>query len=126
MNSLEELCENTASEQIHIWYGDRSNQNGTFQKEIESLGTTDTQLALKAHERGGASLYFGSSVEFRELFCKQLANQLGMNFSAYFGDFSSMSETEIFVAKKGAYTDYHIDFQENFSIQLRGTKKWRL
>lgn len=49
-----------------------------------------------------------------------------MNFTAYFPDFTSMSECEIFVSKKGGYTDYHIDFQENFSIQLRGSKKWKL
>lgn len=126
-HSVEKLCENTASEQIHIWYPDRSGKShAKFQKEIDSFGTNDIPLAVKSYERGGASLYFGSPVEFRELFNKKLACQLGMNYTAYFPDFTSMSETEIFISTKGGYTDYHIDFQENFSIQLRGTKKWKL
>ena len=37
-----------------------------------------------------------------------------------------MTEIEIFVAKKGNYTDFHMDFQENFTYQLKGSKKWRL
>ena len=124
---MEQLCENTASEQVHIWYPDRDNKSKEkFQKGIDSFGTNDIPLAIKAHEKGGASLYFGSPVEFRELYWKQLANQLGMNFSAYFSDFTSMSEWEIFISKKGGYTDYHIDFQENFSIQLKGSKKWKV
>lgn len=65
--SLEQLCENTASEQIHIWFPDpNGDKNSKAQKEIDSFGTNDIPMALKAHERGGASLYFGSPVEFRE------------------------------------------------------------
>lgn len=125
---MEKLCENTASENIHIWYPDRStpDEDVDCQKEIDSFATDDIPLAIKSYEKGGASLYFGSPVDFREVFCKQLANQLGMNYTAYFPDFTSMSETEIFISKKGGYTDFHIDFQENFSIQFRGSKKWKL
>ena len=49
-----------------------------------------------------------------------------MNFSAYYPDFTWMSEIEVFVSKKGGYTDYHIDFQENFTVQLDGVKTWKL
>jgi hypothetical protein len=95
-------------------------------KEIDSFSTSDIPMALKALERGGASLYFGSPVLFREKYCKKLACQLGMDFTAYFPDFSSMSECEVFVSTKGGITDFHTDFQENFSIQLQGSKKWKL
>jgi ribosomal protein L16 Arg81 hydroxylase len=58
---------------------------------------------------------------------------MGYDFASYFpgsttsespGD--SMTEIEIFVSKKGNYTDFHMDFQENFTFQLKGSKKWRL
>ena len=126
--NLEMMCENTASDKIHIWFPDRSNnQTKTIkQKEIDSFGTDEIPLALKAYDRGNASLYFGSPVEFREKYCKQLGYQLGMNFSAYYPDFSSMSEVEVFVSKEGGYTDYHMDFQENFTVQLDGVKTWNL
>ena len=94
MCSLEELLENTASEKLHIWFPDNPEKRNHDQKVIESFDTDDVHLAVKSHERGGASLYFGSPVEFRENFCKQLANQLGMNYTAYYPDFTSMSETE--------------------------------
>ena len=35
-------------------------------------------------------------------------------------------EVEVFVGTKGHYTNWHFDFQENFTIQLSGKKRWRL
>eukprot|EP00392_Amoebophrya_sp_AT5.2_P014685 g14846.t1 len=34
------------------------------------------------------------------------------------------SEIETFVSKKGHITDWHTDFQENFTVQLQGVKRW--
>ena len=49
-----------------------------------------------------------------------------MNFGAYFAsDGKTMGEIETFFSKKGNLTDYHIDFQENFTLQIKGTKIWR-
>jgi hypothetical protein len=41
---------------------------------------------------------------------------MGMNFGAYFTDFSTMGEIEVFCSRKGNLTDWHIDFQENFTL----------
>ena len=35
-------------------------------------------------------------------------------------------EVETFIGTKGHLTDWHTDFQENFTIQLSGRKKWTL
>ena len=32
----------------------------------------------------------------------------------------------MFCARSGHVTGWHYDFQENFTFQLRGTKRWRL
>lgn len=82
-------------------------------------------MAVTAYERGQASLYFGSSLEFRNLYCKALTYQMGMNFGAYFSDYNTMGEIETFWSKKGNLTDYHLDFQENFTLQIKGSKTWR-
>ena len=37
-----------------------------------------------------------------------------------------MGEIETFVSRSGNYTDWHTDFQENFTMQLKGSKRWRL
>lgn len=36
------------------------------------------------------------------------------------------SEIETFASKTGHFTDWHQDFQENFTIQLKGVKRWQL
>ena len=66
--------------------------------EITSLSTDDTNMAVEAYKKGGASLYLGASAEFRETWSKRLACHLGMNFSAYFPNFTSRSEIEIFAS----------------------------
>jgi ribosomal protein L16 Arg81 hydroxylase len=50
---------------------------------------------------------------------------MGMNFGAYFTDFTTMGEIETFWSRKGNLTDFHTDFQENFTLQIRGSKTWR-
>lgn len=75
--------------------------------------------------RSGASLYFRAPQEFTDTFLPRLAKGLGANFSIYYADGALRGETETFVARKGHRTDWHTDFQENFTIQLSGTRRWR-
>jgi hypothetical protein len=58
---------------------------------------------------------------------------MGHDFAGYFpgtatelsaGD--TMGEIEVFVSRADNYTDFHTDFQENFTMQLKGRKQWRL
>jgi len=64
---VKELCENNASERVHIWFPDKGEGKS---KEIKSFSTEDYDMATTAYERGGASLYFGSSLDFRKTYCK--------------------------------------------------------
>lgn len=63
---------------------------------------------------------------------KCLNYQLGQNFMGYFSAandvqcLDQMGEIETFVSRKGNYTDWHTDFQENWTLQLKGTKTWKL
>ncbi len=50
----------------------------------------------------------------------------GLNFGGYFPTGEIKGEIETFVSKKGHLTDWHFDFQENFTIQLSGTKRWKV
>jgi tellurite resistance-related uncharacterized protein len=58
---------------------------------------------------------------------------MGHDFAGYFPGTSTQfsagdtsGEIETFVSRAGNYTDFHTDFQENFTMQIRGSKKWRL
>lgn len=68
---VRDLCENNASDRVHIWFPNKGEDQNKF-KEIKSFSTDDYNLATTAYERGGASLYFGSSLDFRKTYCKQL------------------------------------------------------
>jgi hypothetical protein len=63
---------------------------------------------------------------------KYLNLQMGQNFGGYYRPnqdiniMEQMGEIETFVSKSGNYTDWHTDFQENFTMQLKGSKIWKL
>ena len=130
---LAPLVEATAeTEMIHIWKPPKASKSFKSNQTIQSTESDDVKECVNAAKKG-ASLYFTSSPEFRNSYGKALSYQMGYDFASYFpgsttstsaGD--SMTEIEIFVSKKGNYTDWHMDFQENITFQLRGSKKWRL
>ena len=114
---------------IDIW---KPPTKGQKNQKIQSIESEDVAECVNAAKKG-ASLYLTSSPDFRNTYGKALSYQMGYDFAGYFpgtttektaGD--SMCEIEIFISKKGNYTDFHMDFQENFTYQLKGSKKWRL
>lgn len=125
--NLQAMLANSASEVLHIWHppkGDSKAKKTT----ISNVDTDDLDEALRAYNKG-ASLYFGSSLEFRTNWCKQLQYQMGHDFAGYFAGTATeetvgdtMGEIEVFVSRAGNYTDFHTDFQENFTMQLNGSK----
>ena len=128
------LIAQTIEQSFDIWHPPNKNKNEKKGKKqtIVSESADDVSAGVKAYKKG-ASLYFSSGVEFRNGFCKALCAQLGYDFGGYFpgtttetsaGDTSG--EIEIFLSRKGNYTDFHIDFQQNFTLQLKGSKTWRL
>ena len=49
-----------------------------------------------------------------------------MSFGALYPDGAPRSEGETFASRAGHVTGWHFDFMENFTLQLSGTKTWRL
>ena len=121
------MLKNSCSESIHVWQMPGAGKSKAVKSE-----ETSPKEAYKAF-KNGASLYFGSSPDFRDTYMKHLSLQMDQSFGGYHrashSDITAMSqmgEIETFVSRKGNYTDWHTDFQENFTIQLQGTKTWRL
>ena len=61
-----------------------------------------------------------------ELLTTALSQQLGLSFGALYADGAPRSEVETFASRAGHVTHWHFDYMENFTLQLRGTKRWRL
>ena len=62
--NLKKMLTNSASELLHIWQPTK--------KEINSFSTESVEEAHSSYLNKHASLYFGSSLEMREQWCKNL------------------------------------------------------
>lgn len=84
----------------------------------------DPQIALACYH-SGHSLYFNPPIEFQRRYISAICDDLGMSFGATMdGGFGG--DVEIFAVKGSHQTPRHFDAQENFTIQLVGTKKWNI
>ena len=100
---------------MQIWRPPKAASKGK-DKTIKSISSQDPAECVKAAKKG-ASLYFTSPANFRNTYGKALGYYMGYDFASYFpgstssvsaGD--SMTEIEVFISKKGNYTDWHLDF----------------
>ena len=115
--SLRKLLHDTPSEEVHVWFGGGGGNT--------SIKVADPEAALTCHASGG-SLYFRAPVSASELLTTALSQQLGLSFGALYADGAPRSEVETFASRAGHVTHWHFDYMENFTLQLRGTKRWRL
>jgi len=91
---------------------------------IESFQADDNQ-ALLCH-RAGASLYFRAPETLHDLLIPSFASRLFTPPACRFADGQRRGEMETFVSREGHVTGWHFDFMENFTVQVSGTKRWRL
>jgi len=61
-----------------------------------------------------------SPEEMSRIFVRSFSQDLGMNFAAFYGNGNSKGEIEVLASRKDHITDWHFDFMENFTIQLKG------
>jgi hypothetical protein len=117
------LAKQTASETISCWL----RVGGSHGPQLDTVRVADAASALTLHG-AGASLYFRSSEEAAAAIIPTLARELG---AGPFGFFSpsmteAQGEIEVFCSKTGHTTDWHFDFQQNFTVQVSGSKRWKV
>lgn len=115
--NVKEILDNTASEKIHVWL------KGGKEEKIQSITLDDADQAVKLYNVGH-SLYCRAPKIIEELVVPKLLKELGYGIANSSTDRYRRGEIEIFFSKKGHITEYHLDFQENFTIHLTGQKKW--
>eukprot|EP00808_Paulinella_micropora_P018977 g36845.t1 len=116
---LEKLVEDTPTERIFVWM-----QRGQQEGKLKSFEVDNTHAALTCHAAGG-SLYFRAPAEVSKLLVRSFNRATGLNFGGVYPNGDLKGEVETFVSRTGHETDWHFDFMENFTIQLRGRKRWR-
>ena len=111
-----EMLRNSNSEQINVWM-----KTGDNTLKSLKVGAEDAKVCYEA----GHSLYFRANEELEAEMIGPYSEQLGHGgFAAEFRDHLRRGEIETFATHIGHTTNWHWDFQENFTIQLRGAKRW--
>ncbi|CAK4623865.1 unnamed protein product [Aphanomyces euteiches] len=119
--NVEELMTSTSSEELQAWVRTRDSDGGKIESvKVESVKEASVLYAA------GHSLYFQSSPEHSGTLIPALANDLGMGFTSTSIQGDVQGEIEIFCARAGHITNWHFDFMENFTVQLQGSKTWKL
>ncbi|KAF4704828.1 hypothetical protein FOZ62_006001, partial [Perkinsus olseni] len=120
---VEQMLQASPSDVIHTWL----TPTGQFSDEPASSIELHHPSAAVAALKAGAQLYFPAPQPLTDLMCTSIAEGLGVpKACGEYADHTKRSEIETFVCRKGHTTDWHTDFQTNFTIQLSGRKKWSL
>lgn len=104
---------------------------GLHSFELDASNPAHLAAAETLHS-AGASLYFRSPPSMVPEYVGGFSSAVGLNFAGVYpepgpeGEPTAKGEIEIFCSKNGHVTDWHFDFMENFTMQLRGTKVWHL
>lgn len=114
-NPVRMLAESN-SEKIMVWMG--------TDKTLHSVKVTPEEA--KGCYDAGCGLYFRASEDLESEIVPAFSEALGHSFASFFRDGQRRGEIETFVTHVGHVTNWHTDFQENFTVQLRGAKRWYL
>lgn len=132
------LCEASPSEGISAWLRDAAGPAAVGGKPLfppaadAPPGTSvkvDADAAATLYAAGGASLYFRAPPRAAAALVPAVAEALGLAPAALYYDAAQTAprgEVEVFASRAGHTTGWHTDFQQNFTLQLRGRKAWRL
>lgn len=124
---VKKMLAETASDQIHVWLKTtKPLQSGSEEnmQVLDSITVDDHEQAYKLYQ-AGHSLYCRASAEFESMVVLKLANELQYGVRNIFhNDRFRRGEVEMFFSRANHFTDFHSDFQENFTLQLSGSKRW--
>jgi len=124
---LKTLLQQTASDKIHVWMRASSSSSSSSSKSAEllSFSVDEADSAMSCYRCGG-NLYFRASQQLTDMFIPSLMTDLGVGIGTFYAEQSLRGEIEVFASHKQHVTEWHTDFQHNFTIQLYGRKRWYL
>jgi hypothetical protein len=111
-----------SASKIIVWMKDLVNEK------MQYIEVGDPAIAESCY-KAGHSLYFNPDIELQRKYLEQFAEDLGLIATGSEGsaaDLSRIGDIEMFAVQGRHKTPWHYDAQENFTIQLSGTKVWHL
>ena len=133
-----QIFEETSSDSIFLWIpppkeGPISTGDDLSSSKVglQSIDIQDPNTAYILHTRSNYASYCRAPPELEQRLVSSMLRDVGLGCGQYDPTGERLStlgrgEVETFIGTKGHLTDWHTDFQENFTIQLSGRKKWTL
>lgn len=118
------ILRNTSSDNVFVWILDQQH------RKIQSIEIENAETAIALHSAGHAT-YCRASPQVEQPMVASLLRGTGIGCGNYDPSGESnvimgRGEVEVFMGTSKHITDWHYDFQENFTMQLTGVKKWTL
>jgi len=131
-----QIFEETSSDSIFLWIPSKSSEEKSSadlneQKSLQSIDIQDPNTAHILHTHSNYASYCRAPPELEQQLVSTMLKNVGLGLGQYdpTGDRLTTlgrGEVETFIGTKGHLTGWHTDFQENFTVQLSGRKKWTL
>lgn len=134
----EMILKETSSDNIFLWLRGQSNINNNNNDDenkdttlIRSIEIADVDTAISLHKIAGHATYCRAPPQVEQSLVASMLKATGLGCGQYDPSGESIismgrGEVETFISTDGHLTNWHFDFQENFTIQLSGVKRWTL
>jgi len=131
------IFEETSSDSVFLWikpfHDDDKNDNSNYttMEGLKSIELQDPETAFLLHKSSKHASYCRAPPELEQPLVYNMLRDTGLGCGQYDPTDEKLTtlgrgEVETFIGVEGHTTDWHTDFQENFTIQLSGIKKWTL
>jgi len=128
-----QIFEETSSDSVFLWIPNNSEEkrNDQTAKTLQSIELHDPQTAHVLHTSSNYASYCRAPPELEQPLVSLMLRDTGLGLGQYDPTGEKLTtlgrgEVETFIGTKKHLTDWHTDFQENFTFQLSGRKKWTL
>jgi Cupin-like domain len=135
----EDILQETASDSVFVWLmqhqinnNNCSSSSSNETSHIHSIEINDANTAYHLY-KAGHSTYCRANPALERALVRGMLRATGLGCGQYSSDPTKAEfamgrgEVETFLSSRaGHVTDWHYDFQENFTLQLSGVKRWSL
>lgn len=127
----ESILRETSSDSVFLWLRKRDQSLADKEDRIQSIEVSDIGTAIALHKTAGHATYCRAPPMVEQNLVSSMLRSTGMGCGQYDPTGESVvplarGEVETFISVPGHITNWHFDFQENFTIQLSGIKRWTL
>lgn len=128
-----QIFHETSSDSVFLWVKpkkDTHSKANVNDNTLHSIEISDPDTAYLLHQNSNYASYCRAPPELEQPLVSQMLRDTGMGCGQYDPSDEKTTlargEVETFIGTTNHFTNWHTDFQENFTIQLSGRKKWTL